>query len=194
MFLKAKNNHRLKFCLLVANHGGYLFQGADEWAKAAEGWLPYFKHSQHVTVDGKPLVIIFNPRNGDQDGFAQVQAAARKAGLPGVAIAGCGSGDVKLGFTHRTHYNIVPGYASGSEEHKFAVVKEITEMYRKDHPVLDVDGARIDFGDGWGLVRASNTTPLLVLRFEADSEERLAEIRGDVEGKVQEVMSAVGAA
>lgn len=120
LFLKAKNNHRLKFCLLVANHGGYLFEGADDWAKAAEGWLPYFKHPQHVTVDGKPLVVIFNPRNGDQVGFAQVQAAAREAGLPGVAIAGCGSGDAKLGFTHTTHYNIVPGYAATSEAHKFA--------------------------------------------------------------------------
>lgn len=80
------------------------------------------------------------------------------------------------------------------EEHKFAIVKEITEMYRKDHPVIDVDGARIDFGDGWGLVRASNTTPLLVLRFEADTEERLAQIRTEVEGKVRDVMSAVGAA
>ena len=47
----------------------------------------------------------------------------------------------------------------------------------RTHPVIDVDGARIDFGDGWGLVRASNTTPLLVLRFEADTEARLAEIR-----------------
>jgi phosphomannomutase/phosphoglucomutase len=60
--------------------------------------------------------------------------------------------------------------------------------------VIDVDGARIDFGDGWGLVRASNTTPLLVLRFEADSPERLEEIRTEVEGKVRDVMSAVGAA
>jgi len=120
LFLKAKNNHRLKFCLLVANHAGFLFRDEDEWQKAAEGWLPYLKHPQHVTVGGKPLVIIFNPANGDQEGFARVQAVARKAGLPGVAIAGCGSGDVKRGFTHTTHYNIVPGYASGSESHKFA--------------------------------------------------------------------------
>ena len=120
LFLKAKNNHRLKFCLLVANHAGFLFQGADEWQKAAESWLPYFKHPQHVTVGGKPLVIIFNPGNGDQDGFARVQDVAREAGLPGVAIAGCGGGDAKRGFTHTTHYNIVPGYAAGSEAHKFA--------------------------------------------------------------------------
>ncbi|MEZ5063770.1 MAG: phosphomannomutase/phosphoglucomutase [bacterium] len=80
------------------------------------------------------------------------------------------------------------------EEHKFAVVKEITEFYRKTHPVIDVDGARVDFGDGWGLVRASNTTPLLVLRFEADTEGRLEEIRRSVEGKVKEVMTSMGAA
>jgi phosphomannomutase/phosphoglucomutase len=77
------------------------------------------------------------------------------------------------------------------EEHKFGVVKEITEHFRKDHPVIDVDGARIDFGDGWGLVRASNTTPLLVLRFEADTEARVNEIRGIVEAKLDEIMRSV---
>jgi phosphomannomutase/phosphoglucomutase len=77
------------------------------------------------------------------------------------------------------------------EEHKFAVVKEITEYFRRDHPVIDVDGARIDFGDGWGLVRASNTTPLLVLRFEADTEARVEEIRRIVEAKLDEVMRSV---
>jgi phosphomannomutase/phosphoglucomutase len=77
------------------------------------------------------------------------------------------------------------------EEYKFAVVRSITEAFRKDHDVIDVDGARIDFGDGWGLVRASNTTPLLVLRFEAKTEARLAEIRGIVEGRLEEIMKAV---
>lgn len=78
-----------------------------------------------------------------------------------------------------------------AEEHKFRVVEEVKEFYRKDHPVIDIDGARIDFGDGWGLVRASNTTPLLVLRFEADTEDRLKAIRADVEAKVDEVMKSV---
>jgi phosphomannomutase / phosphoglucomutase len=93
----------------------------------------------------------------------------------------------------------VPSYPSTPElrvdcpeEHKFRVVEEVKEYFRANHPVLDVDGARIDFGDGWGLVRASNTTPLLVLRFEADTEPRLAEIRALVEDKVHEVMKAVG--
>jgi hypothetical protein len=134
LFLKAKNNHRLKFCLLVANHQGFLFQGADEWQKATEGWLPYLKHPQHVTVAGKPLVIIFNSGNGDQDGLARVQDSARKAGLPGVAIAGCGGGDAKRGFTHTAHYNIVPGYASGSEAHKFAELVQAHQHAWRGNP------------------------------------------------------------
>jgi hypothetical protein len=120
LFLKAKNHQRLRFCLLVANHQGFLFQGADEWEKAAEAWLPYFKHPQHLTVDGRPLVLVFNPSNGDKEGLARIQAVVRKAGLPGVAIAGCGGGEAKTGFTHRAHYNIVPGYAGRSEAHKYA--------------------------------------------------------------------------
>lgn len=67
----------------------------------------------------------------------------------------------------------------GNEERKFALVRRAIEHFRAaGHRVIDVDGARVVFDDGaWGLVRASNTTPILVLRFEAKSEERLAEIR-----------------
>ena len=75
---------------------------------------------------------------------------------------------------------------------KFQVVKAVLAHYQKTHKVLDIDGARIDFGDGaWGLCRASNTQPVLVLRFEAKSEARRDEIRAEVEGVVAE---AVGAA
>lgn len=62
------------------------------------------------------------------------------------------------------------------DEDKFEVVAQLTEAFRKEHEVIDIDGARVLFGDGWGLVRASNTQPILVLRFEAKTEERLAEI------------------
>ncbi|NNE43179.1 MAG: phosphomannomutase/phosphoglucomutase [Gemmatimonadetes bacterium] len=92
----------------------------------------------------------------------------------------------------------VPSYPSTpelrvkiAEEHKFGVVKAVTEYFKQHYPVVDVDGARIDFGDGWGLVRASNTTPLLVLRFEADTEERLQEIRKLTEEKLDEIMKSV---
>lgn len=49
--------------------------------------------------------------------------------------------------------------------------------FKQEYPVIDVDGARVLFDGGWGLVRASNTQPVLVLRFEAENEKRLEEIR-----------------
>ena len=120
LFLKAKNNSRMKFCLLVANHAPYELRGAEAWKKAAAYWMPYFTHKQHLTVDGKPLVIIFSSGGGDKAGFAHLQEAARKAGLPGVAIAACGGGHREIGYTHATHYNIVQGWEKGLQEHKHA--------------------------------------------------------------------------
>jgi phosphomannomutase/phosphoglucomutase len=73
------------------------------------------------------------------------------------------------------------------DEIKFDVVERVTDHYRKTHDVLDVDGARISFGDGaWGLCRASNTGPVLVLRFEARDAIRRDEIRKEVESVVAE--------
>ena len=77
------------------------------------------------------------------------------------------------------------------DEIKFKVVDIAKEALGKDYPVIDVDGARVKFEDGWGLVRASNTQPVLVLRFEALTQDRLDEIRGLVEKKVQEAVSAL---
>ena len=67
------------------------------------------------------------------------------------------------------------------DEKKFEIVAQVTEHFRKSFNVIDIDGVRILFDDGWGLVRASNTQPALVLRFEAMTEERLVEIRELVE-------------
>ncbi|MCJ7786224.1 MAG: phosphomannomutase/phosphoglucomutase [Desulfobacterales bacterium] len=77
------------------------------------------------------------------------------------------------------------------DEIKFRVVETVREALRRDYPVIDVDGDRVKFEDGWGLVRASNTQPVLVLRFEALTQDRLGEIRGLVEKKVQEAVSAL---
>jgi phosphomannomutase/phosphoglucomutase len=73
---------------------------------------------------------------------------------------------------------------------KFDVVKAVTRHFKeKGNPVLDIDGARISFpststAPKWGLVRASNTGPILVMRFEAGTEAELAEIRNEVESIV----------
>ena len=66
-----------------------------------------------------------------------------------------------------------------ADDKKFAVVEKATAYYRGKYPIVDVDGVRVNFGDGWGLVRASNTQPALVLRFEADTPERLKVIQTD---------------
>jgi phosphomannomutase/phosphoglucomutase len=72
-----------------------------------------------------------------------------------------------------------------ADDVKFGIVQRVLDHYRPTHEVIDVDGARIKFSGGWGLVRASNTQPVLVLRFEADSEERLGELRREVEDVVR---------
>lgn len=63
------------------------------------------------------------------------------------------------------------------DEDKWTVVEKLTETFKKEYEVVDIDGARVLFGDGWGLVRVSNTQPILVLRFEARTEARLKEIK-----------------
>jgi phosphomannomutase/phosphoglucomutase len=68
------------------------------------------------------------------------------------------------------------------DELKFDIVQRAVAHFRAGHDVIDVDGVRVLFGDGWGLIRASNTQPVIVTRFEARSEERLTAIRGEMEG------------
>ncbi len=72
-----------------------------------------------------------------------------------------------------------------ADEQKFKIVAKIAEEFAKTNEVITIDGARILFENGWGLVRASNTQAILVLRFEADSEESLNAIRRTVEEKVE---------
>ena len=76
-----------------------------------------------------------------------------------------------------------------SDETKFDVVKQIAEEFSKTNNVIDIDGARIVFDHGWGLVRPSNTQAILVLRFEADSQEHLEVMRNIVERRVNELIS-----
>lgn len=73
------------------------------------------------------------------------------------------------------------------DDTKFEVVEAVTERFRNEYEVIDIDGMRVVFEDGWGLVRASNTQPALVLRFEALTEQRLVEIRMLVESTLEDV-------
>jgi phosphomannomutase/phosphoglucomutase len=71
---------------------------------------------------------------------------------------------------------------------KFEIVRKLTEFYKTKFDVIDTDGVRVTFADGWGLVRSSNTQPILVLRFEATSEEALARIQDMVMKDLSRVM------
>jgi phosphomannomutase / phosphoglucomutase len=78
-----------------------------------------------------------------------------------------------------------------TEETKFGIVEKAVAAFREKYDVIDVDGVRVLFDGGWGLLRASNTQPVLVLRFEARTAERLAEIREIMEQWLQEQGVAV---
>ena len=62
------------------------------------------------------------------------------------------------------------------DDKKFKIVRELTEFFRSKYEVIDIDGVRVNFGDGWALIRASNTQPVIVLRFEAETQTRLIEL------------------
>jgi phosphomannomutase/phosphoglucomutase len=68
------------------------------------------------------------------------------------------------------------------EDSKFAIVDRAVKHFKKEHEVIAVDGARVLFDEGWGLLRASNTQPVLVLRYEAKTPEGLERIRTTMEG------------
>jgi phosphomannomutase / phosphoglucomutase len=78
------------------------------------------------------------------------------------------------------------------DDKKFLVVEKVAEIVRKRHHVVDVDGVRVPFAQGWGLVRASNTQPVLVMRFEATSEKLLNEYRAEIEEIVERAKKEVG--
>jgi len=72
------------------------------------------------------------------------------------------------------------------DDKKFKIADKATEYFRRYYDVVDVDGVRVQFADGWGLIRASNTQPALVLRFEAQSVDKLQEYRALIENKLKE--------
>jgi phosphomannomutase/phosphoglucomutase len=73
---------------------------------------------------------------------------------------------------------------------KVHVVEAVKQLFRNTHDIITIDGIRILFTDGWGLLRASNTQPVLVLRFEATSEERLSAIRSHIEGVLNGILKS----
>lgn len=118
LYLKAPNRERLKFCLMVANHGQFRI-GPKDWDACCRIWIDLFRQPTYLRLDGKPLLIIFASWALEQDfgsaenvrkAFESLRAKAKEANLPGVAIAACAElGD---GFDNlaRSGYTLLTGY------------------------------------------------------------------------------------
>ena len=76
---------------------------------------------------------------------------------------------------------------------KFKVIAKAAEILRRHHQVIDVDGVRVPFKQGWGLVRASNTQPVLVMRFEAATPKLLEEYQQEIEAAVEQAKQELAA-
>jgi phosphomannomutase len=82
--------------------------------------------------------------------------------------------------------SIDEGRVHFAEDQKFRVIDYVRDRFAGTYPVFDIDGVRVDFGDGWGLVRASNTEPAITTRFEAGTIERARAIRNQMMSAVEE--------
>ena len=153
LYLKAANRQRLKFCLLVANHAGFRI-GPKDWDACCRTWIDLFRQPTHLCLDGQPLLIFFAPDElwrafGGVDGvrkaFDSLRSRAKKAGLPGVAIAACtGPGPwlpdlARSGYTLLTGYNYNGGWLNGGGSKPFKKLiddnERIFEQLAKDTPL-----------------------------------------------------------
>lgn len=76
-----------------------------------------------------------------------------------------------------------------SDQVKFTIVDEVKKELAQKYPIIDIDGVRAIYPNGWALVRPSNTQEILVLRFEADTETALQAIRSEVEKTIEDVIA-----
>ncbi|MFD2936742.1 glycoside hydrolase family 99-like domain-containing protein [Spirosoma flavum] len=118
-YLKAPNQKRLKFCLMVANHSGF-FIGPSEWPRVSQAWIDLFKQPQYVKVNGRPLLIFFSistliqkfgTSQAVHQAFDSLRTAAQAQGLPGVTIAAClSSSKPELAQAQECGFDVLTGY------------------------------------------------------------------------------------
>ena len=125
-FIKSQHNHKMEFCLMVANHLGFRIYKKD-WDDVIEKLIPYLKNERYLKVDGKPLLIIFRPYEltvgleGSKEvekGFEKLRQRALEEGLVGVTIAGCCEDEPEMQqtfeelFKHSVEegYDFITGY------------------------------------------------------------------------------------
>jgi phosphomannomutase/phosphoglucomutase len=163
-------------------------QGLVEWVEA-KGGKPIMWKAGHSLIKAK-MRELQAPLGGEMSGhmffadeFYGYDDALYAAGRLLRILAQSGGKPLSslVDALPQSRYFATPEIRLGcTDAAKFDIVAGVREHFRAQHEVLDVDGARVQFGDGWGLIRASNTQPVLVVRFEAKSPERLQAISRDV--------------
>lgn len=126
MYFKAKNKNKIQFALVVANHGNNTIKTPAQWEEATHYWMKYFKDPQHLSVDGKPLIVIFNPSGINEESMNRMQNVAKQNGFPGLSIAGCNNPRAK-GFTHRTNYNKIGDYNIGGLKRTYEELVDVNK-------------------------------------------------------------------
>lgn len=155
------------------------------------GGIPLMYKTGHSLIKAK-MKSEHSPLAGEMSGhifFADRYYGFDDAIYAGLRLLEIISEDGKLS----TLAGRVPKYYStpeirieAADEKKFEIVESLKTFFKKSYNVIDIDGIRVDFPDGWGLVRPSNTQPALVLRFEAKTQARLEEIRKLICDKLDE--------
>lgn len=164
---------------------------AEEIAKA--GGVPVMWKTGHSLIKEK-MKELHSPLAGEMSGhlfFADeyfgyddaIYAACRLVRL----LARTGKTISEMLSDVPVYYSTPETRVACAEEKKFSIVEELARYFKQYYETIDVDGVRILFEDGWGLVRASNTQAVLVLRFEATTPERLEDIRKLVVDKLEEI-------
>ncbi|GAJ02968.1 unnamed protein product, partial [marine sediment metagenome] len=148
----------------------------------ALGGIPLMYKTGHSLIKAK-MKAEHSPLAGEMSGH--IFFADRYYGFDDAIYAGLRLLEIlSEGVTLSSLAEKVPKYFATPEiriettdEKKFEIVENLKKYFKKSYKVIDIDGVRVDFADGWGLIRPSNTQPVLVLRFEAKTKQRLEEIR-----------------
>jgi len=160
---------------------------------AAHGGKPLMWKTGHsllkkkLAETGAPLAGEMSGHMFFSEGFFGFDDALFAAGRLLRYVAGTGQTLEQLVASLPQYFSTPEIRLACPEERKFQVPDQLKSEFAGRYRVIDIDGIRVEFGDGWGLVRASNTQPVLVVRFEARTEKRLGEIRDTMMGALKRV-------
>lgn len=117
LFLKAKNKNKMRFCIMIANHNGAIIQGEKNWRRTIDYFSEnYFKDSQYLSLDNKPVVIYYMPQQA-QPFLLSMQKEAMNKGYDGIYTMACGN--ILPGYDAFTWYNSFEG-SDKSEAHDYS--------------------------------------------------------------------------